>query len=371
MTRINRERLVQNFLKLVQIDALTRQEAAMAEELIRQLAAIGIEAGQDDAGKKIGGNAGNVIANIPGTVDKPAIMLCAHMDRVTPGAGVKPQIKDGIITSDGTTILAADDLAGVTAIIEALTALKESGLDHGPIDVVFTVAEEGGLFGAKNLDYSRISARMGFVFDSDGPANHIVVQGPAQDRIEAEITGKAAHAGAAPEEGINAIAAASRGLARMKLGRIDHETTANIGIIKGGTATNIVPDKVELVGEARSLRDDKLDAQSQHMKECLEQGAKELGATAKVTVSRLYSAFNLAKDDPVVQIATKAVRRLGYEPVLKSTGGGSDANIFNGAGIPSVNFGLNLKKVHTTEEHIAIDDLAGAAEMILAIIESV
>lgn len=368
---INKQRLLDNFLKLVQIDALTRQEAKIAEELILQLKELGLEAFTDDAGTKIGGDSGNVIGLLRGTVNKPALMLSAHMDRVTPGLGIKPIIRDGVIYSDGTTILAADDVAGIAGIIEALQVIKENNIAHGPIEIAFTVAEEGGLHGAKNLDYSRFTAKIGFAFDSGGPVGSIVVQGPAQDKIEAVIHGKAAHAGVNPEAGINAIVAAGKGLARMNVGRIDPETTANVGIIKGGAATNIVTDRVDISAEARSLKNEKLDQQSRHMKECFEQGAAELGAKAEVKVTRMYSAFHLTENDPVVKLAQQACQKIGLTPTLVPSGGGSDANVFNANGIPTANLGMGYMKVHTNDEYMPIKDLEKVAELTLALIESI
>ena len=371
MTRLNQKRLLDNFLKLVQIDSQTRQEAAIAEELLVQLQALGLEAYQDDAGQKIGGNSGNVIAKLKGNAQKPALMFSAHMDRVTPGLGIKPVIRDGVIYSDGTTILAADDVAGIAGIIEALHVIKENNIQHGPLEIAFTIAEEGGLHGAKNLDYSKFESKLGFAFDSGGPVGSIVVKGPAQDKIQALVYGKSAHAGVNPEDGINAIVAASKGLAKMRLGRIDSETTANVGVIKGGEATNIVTEQVEILAEARSLDNEKLAVQSKHMKECFEQGAAELGARAEVKVTRMYSAFSLNESDPVVQLAKTACQSIGLEPTLVPSGGGSDANVFNANGIPTANLGMGYMKVHTTDEFIPIIDLERIAELTVALIESV
>lgn len=366
---INKKRLLENFLKLVQIDSMSTEERAMVDELARQLSALGLSVVEDDAGSKIGGNAGNLIATMPGTVAKPAIMLSAHLDRVTPGLGIKPLVRDGIIYSDGSTILAADDLAGVVGIVEAVQTLLESKEPHGPIEIALTVAEEGGLRGAKNLDYSKLTAKLGFVLDGGGPVGSIVIKGPAQDRIEATIWGKAAHAGVSPEDGINAIIAAATGLARMKLGRIDPETTANIGVIQGGMATNIVPDMVYLKGEARSLNPAKLMAQSEHMRACLEAGARERGARAEVQISRMYAELSLDAGDEVVEIARRAAEHIGLVPTLVTSGGGCDANIFNQRGIATVNLGMGYMKVHTTEEYISVDNLEKIAEWTLAIIQ--
>lgn len=366
--QIDSARLVDNFLCLVQIDSAPRAEAEMAAEIIRQLQGLGVAAHMDNAGALVGGNAGNVIAKIPGKSGKPTIMFSAHMDRVEPGLRIKPVVRDGVIYSDGSTILAADDVAGIAAIIEAIHVLQETQAEHGPLEVVFTIVEEGGLHGAKNLDYSQLNADFGYALDSSGPVGSAIIQGPAQDKIEAVIYGKAAHAGVNPEDGINAIVAASRGIAEMKTGRIDHETTANIGTIKGGTATNIVTDKVEILAEARSLQNDKLERQSQHMRECLERAAAAMGARAEVKVARMYSAFRLDAGAPVLALFKRACRKVNLSGELIPSGGGSDANIFNANGIPTANIGIGYKKVHTTEENMAVKDLEAVARLTLELI---
>jgi len=368
MVQINSQRLIHNFLQLVQIDSAPRAEAQMATELLRQLRELGLAAYTDDAGLRVGGDTGNVIAKLDGSKDKPTIMFSAHMDRVTPGLNIKPVIRDGVIYSDGTTILAADDVAGIAAIIEAVQSIREQGIAHGPLEFVFTIVEEGGLHGAKNLDYSQFAADFGYALDSSGPVGSIIVQGPAQDKIDAVIYGKAAHSGVNPEAGISAIMAASHGLAQMKTGRIDPETTANVGVIKGGTATNIVTDKVEILAEARSLNNDKLDAQSAHMRECLERGAQAFGARAEVKIGRMYSAFRLDEAAPVVELFKRACQQIGLYGYPMPSGGGSDANIFNANGIPTGNIGIGYQKVHTTEEHIAVRDLEHVALLTLALI---
>jgi len=371
MSLTNNKRLLHNFLTLVQIDAETTKERGIASAITQQFQELGLAVYEDQAGEKIGGDAGNLIVKLPGTLAMPALLLSAHMDRVSPGLGIKPMLRDGVIYSDGTTILAADDLAGVAGIIEAVHTLLENKLPHGPVEIVLTVAEEGGLRGAKNLDYSAISAKMGFVLDGGGPVGSIVVEGPAQDRIKATIRGKAAHAGVNPEDGINAIVGAAAGIARMQLGRIDHETTANIGVITGGVATNIIPDTVHLRGEARSLDMAKLQQQSEHMRHALESGAKERGAEAVVEISRMYNAFSLAPAEEVVRLAVRAAESIGLTPDLVSSGGGCDANIFAQHGIPCVNLGMGYMKVHTTEEYISVENLEKVAALTLAIITRV
>lgn len=366
---INQQRLLDEFFELVQIDSAPKDERLIADVLIHKLQGLGFNVTEDDAGQKIGGNAGNVIGILEGQKDAPALLFCAHMDRVHPGLGIRPQLNNGIITSDGTTILAADDVAGIVAILEAIRMIQEQKLPHGRLEILFTVAEEGGLFGAKSLDATKLQAKAGFFLDAGGPVGTIVTQAPAQKGLNAIIHGKAAHAGVAPEEGINAIIVAAEAITKMKLGRIDSETTSNIGIIQGGVATNIIPDRVELKGEARSLNNDQLDLQMNHMVEVINSTCASHGVTADINVSHSYSAFDLSEDDVAVKLAVDAAKAMGLNPTLESTGGGSDANIINGYGIPSVVLGMGYTDVHTTSEAIPVEQLVAAANYVLSIIK--
>ncbi|AZR73439.1 peptidase M20 [Anoxybacter fermentans] len=368
---IKKKRLVDLFMELVTIDSETKKERKMADQLKTELENLGLEVHEDNAGENIGGNAGNVIGVLKGKVDTPSLLLCAHMDRVSPGKGIEPVLKDGVITSKGDTVLAADDIAGVAAILEALWVIKENNLEHGEIKVLFTVAEEGGLHGVKNVNPEEIRADYGFCYDSSGDVGTIVVQGPAQYRFEAIVKGKAAHAGINPSAGINAIKVASLAISEMKLGQIDEETTANIGVIKGGQATNIVPDRVELLGEARSRNRKKLEAQVAHMRDILERAAAKFGAEVEINTQLMYPSFFFSEEDPVVIIAKEAAKSIGIETNLVPSGGGSDANILNGYGIPTINLGIGMEKVHSTEEFITVENLVKAAEYTVAIIQMV
>ena len=243
------------------------------------------------------------------------ILFSSHMDTVSPSIGVKPIIDEanGIIKSDGTTVLGSDDKAGIAAILEALRTVKENNIEHSDIQVVFSIWEEGGLQGAKNLDYSKIDAEYAFVLDSGGSPGEIIVKAPAQDAIKVKIIGKPAHAGLQPENGISAIMVASKAIENMKLLRIDEETTANIGIVKGGIATNIVMPELEIVAEARSLSEEKLDAQTNHMIETFKSAAKEFGAEIEIDVNRAYGPFNIDETDEIVQLVKKAFSNMNIE----------------------------------------------------------
>lgn len=369
---INASRLLNNFLELVRIDSITYEEKDLVDYLltkVRPLSGAGVTARTDDAGFKIGGNSGNLIITIPGKVSVPAILLNAHLDTVEPGRGILPKVNDNIIASIGDTILGADDKVGVAALLELLLCLAESGAAHGPVEIVFTVAEEKGLLGAKNLDFSALKSRQAYVFDSAAPVGRLTVRAPFQDSIKVVYLGKAAHAGISPESGVNAIVAAANAIARMNLGRIDAETTANVGVIKGGRASNIIPDEVEIKAEARSLSKDKLEEQTAHMIEIFEQAGRDIGARVGVEVEREYDGFDLEKDHRTVATAAEAARSIGLEPVMEPTGGGADTNVFNSNGLAAVGLGVGYIQPHSSEESVAVDQLEKAARLAAAIVQ--
>lgn len=358
---INRDRLVSTFLELVRIDSPSGQEEEIARHLTAELRSLGLTVERDTTG--------NIIARL--AEEGQPILLNAHMDTVQPGRGVKPVIEDGVIKSDGSTILGADDKSGVAVILEVLRVLVEQDLAHPPLEVALTVSEEKGLKGAKGLDLTRLRAQEGIVLDSGGEIGTIVVSAPSQDKIRAVVHGKSAHAGVEPEKGINAILVAAEAIAAMPLGRIDEETTANLGRIQGGTATNIVPDQAEIEGEARSRDERKLEAQVQAMTEALKKAANRHGARVEIDVQRSYSTFKLSEEDGIVRRAVAAARTLGLTPALVPSGGGSDANIFNAAGITTINISAGMEKVHTKEEQVAVADMVKCAEFLLAILEGI
>lgn len=366
---INEKRLLERFLNYVQIDSPTKYEREFAEYIMKEMEKMGLEVHMDDAGEKVGSNSGNVIGRLKGNTDGETILFSAHMDTVSPGKGIKPVIKNGVIYSDGTTVLGGDDKAGIAAILEAIETVIEKGIPHGDIEVVFSIYEEGGLYGAKNLDYTKLKAKKGFVLDSGGNPGEIIIQGPAQNKIYAKFIGKEAHAGVAPENGISAIQMAAEAISNMKLLRIDEETTANIGVISGGEATNIVTKEVKIQGEARSLSDEKLQKQTEHMVKCCEEAAQKFGGRVEVEVDHSYGAFKVEEDAEIVQKVKEACRNIGLEPYTTSSGGGSDTNILNANGIVAVNLGIGERKPHTVEEHIHIKDLENAARLVLEIIK--
>jgi tripeptide aminopeptidase len=292
------------------------------------------------------------------------------MDTVMPTEGLQPRIEDGTIYSSGNTILGADDKAGIASVLEAMRSITEHGIDHGDIQIIFSISEEAGLDGSKNFDLSMLKASCIYVYDMGRPVGSVTVAAPSHDNIIAKFHGKAAHAGSNPEDGVNAIVAAGKAIDRMKIGRIDFETTANIGVISGGVARNIVPEYCEVKGEARSRNDEKLDEQVEGMLEAFRTAAAEVGADVDITVWRSYKCFRLSEEDQVVKIALQAARKVGLPGELHETGGGSDANIFNEKGIPAVGIGVGYGKPHSVEEFMPIADLIKSSEMAVEIVRT-
>ncbi|MEL3909008.1 MAG: M20/M25/M40 family metallo-hydrolase [Treponemataceae bacterium] len=360
------ERVIQRFLEYVQIDSPTKDEKNFKERLKADLEKLGLQVYEDNAGEKVGSNSGNLIAKLKGTGDK-TILFSSHMDTVSPGRGVKPVVKDGVIYSDGTTVLGADDKAGVSAIVEMLNILVEEKIPHHNIEAVFTVHEEGGLLGSKNLDYSNLKADFGIVLDSGGGAGKTVLQGPAQNKINVKFKGVSAHAGTSPEAGVSAIQIAAEAIYNMKLLRIDEETTANVGYIHGGGATNIVTDCVEIYAEARSLCNEKLKKQTEHMVDCVKKAQAKYGLEAEISVSEAYKAFEIKENSIPAQKVKKACEKLGFKFTPTKSGGGSDTNNYNINKIPSVNLGIGMSNCHRTDEYIKIQDILDCTKLIVEI----
>ncbi len=368
---MSRDTLVSLFCELVQIDSLSKHEAAFASVIKDKLAGLCLDTTDDGAGPYIGGDCGNLICRIPATADGfPVIMLNTHIDTVGDDTGIQPIVEDDEIHSASNTILGADAKAGITLILAALQALHDQDLPHGELVVVFTVAEEIELVGAQHLDYEMLQPlpQMAYVLDGGVTPGQMTTQAPYADKISFEVRGKAAHAGVEPEAGINAIQIAARAISEMKLGRLDEESTANIGTIRGGSATNIVPEVTTFNGEARSHQEEKLARQTRHMRQKVEEAAADAGAEAEITTERSYNGFALGPDDAVVQRGIAAAQQVGLQPSLHKGGGGSDANIFNEHGIPSVIIATGAHKPHTPEELLRIPSMLKCYEWLIAII---
>ena len=378
-TALNLQRMKAHFLEIVQIDSLSKKEKAVALVLQKQLEDIGANVSYDDAGEAIGGEIGNMIARLPASdPGRPPLLLSAHMDTVVPGEGIKPICEGDIIRSDGTTILGGDDKSGISIIFEVLRTLTELKIPHGEIEVVLTVCEEYGLVGAKHLDFSQLHSKSGIVLDCDH-ANFLFTRSPASDRLEFTIHGIAAHAGVCPEEGISAIQIAAEAISRMPLGRVDFETTANIGVIEGGSAVNIVPKTVFLRAESRSHNPEKLAAQTERMRVCFQEAVEKFSVEIKgkrvrgrveENIWRDYNPINVPENAPIVLAVLQAAQKCGYSVKTNSTGGGCDANIFNEKGIIVPNLGTGMHQIHTVQEWVSVTEMNQTAHVVFEVVKA-
>jgi len=373
---INRDRLADTFKSLVEISSVSKEEAAISIEIRKIFERLGAETFVDRAGEKIGGNTGNLIARFKGNILMEPLLLNAHMDTVEPGRGINVVLKDGVFTSDGTTILGADDKSAITILIELMRVLKEDGIKYGPIEIVLTVCEEIGLQGAKNLDFDLIEAKFGYALDATDTEG-IVTRAPGANRLEFKVHGKDAHAGAAPEKGINAISLASKAIAGLEIGRIDEETTCNIGVIEGGQAVNIVPNLVIVKGEVRSHDNHKLNNVTEAIATSFETVVRNFKNKhidhylphLEISIDKEFPSTNIPEDHPVVRLALNAAISLGRHMRTKRTGGGSDANIFFEKGIVTGVLGTGMRDMHTVRESVSLDDMVKTAELLIEIIK--
>jgi tripeptide aminopeptidase len=374
---INQQRLSEEFCRLAAINSPPLKESDIAHYLVEVMEHLGGTVRFDNACRSTGGETGNLVASFPGTgkLSEP-LLFSVHMDTVEPGGQVEPVLRDGVFYSAGETVLGADDKAGIAELIEALLVVREQQISHGPIEVVVTIAEEIGLVGAKHFDYSMVTARQGYALDTEG-VDWMVLQAPGSNHLQIEIEGRAAHAGMVPELGVSAIQTAAVAISQMRLGRIDHETTANIGQIEGGMARNIVPQKVSLVGEARSHDPNKLQEQTDHMLACFAEAAAQMTRTIngelvkpqiRADVQCGFSSMSVAEDAPVVKLARSAAAVVGHDLKIRLGGGGSDANIFNAHGIEMIILATGMKRVHTNDESVAVADMVHVTELLVEII---
>ena len=367
--------MVNLFQELVAIDSISREEATFAALLKQKLENLGVEVHYDNAAEKVNGNSGNIIARKAGNRDVPVMLLNAHMDTVEPGRGIRTVVQDGKVTSAGNTILGADDKSAIAILLEVLQVIEEKRLSHGPFEFVFTVCEEIGLLGAKNLEFDQLTATFGYTLDSSFP-DAIVNRAPSANRLEIRVHGKDAHAGSAPEKGLNAIWLAGKALSELQIGRIDEETTCNIGIIEGGIATNVVPDLVTLRGEVRSHDESKLAVQTGVIVKAFEsvvdqfrdQGDNPIRPRVDFQIEKDFGSTRIPEDHRVVRLAQSAAENLGRSLSFKTSGGGADANIFFENGITVGVLGTGMRDVHTVRESVQIDDMAAAADLLLEII---
>jgi tripeptide aminopeptidase len=366
------EGVVSLFTELAAIPSPPGQERAVADRVIAYLRELGLDVEEDAAGDRIGSTMGNVVARLPatdGTGEGTPIFLCAHLDTVPPTAPIEPVLEDGIVRNANPTILGADNKAAVAAMLEATRRVLDEGRPHAGLELVFTPKEEVGLEGAKALDPKLLTAGVGFVYDHAGPIGEVVVAAPAATAIDAVFKGRAAHAGMHPEEGRSAVYAAARAIADLRLGRIDAETTANVGTIAGGTARNIVPDRCTVAAEARSRDESKLTGLVQEIMDSLTFAASLVDCEVEIEVQESYRAYRFDQEARVLELAYGALEDTGFEPRPIETGGGADANVFNVRGRACVNLANGMARIHSADEHIAVADLEAMVEVTLALID--
>lgn len=365
-----RERLIDLFTRFVTIDGIPLAERQIADEVTAVLHAAGVRVLEDKSGTKLGGTAGNLLC-FPPSYDQsqPAVMLTAHLDTVLPTARLKPVVSQEKITSDGTTILGADNRLGLSILTYLLLAAAERTLPRKNFFVAFTIAEEIGLLGASDIDLSPYNVQSVFVFDCSKRPGVYIKDCVGLSFFNAQFIGKAAHAGVAPEEGINAIALASAGIAKLQLGRIDQDLTVNIGKISGGEATNVVPDRVDIHGEVRSFSPARIQEQLQLIERTLSQSLDREG---KLIFERKvdFEPYVHSQDAPIIREVERALNYVGLSPQPIRYTGGSDANIYNAKGLPAVNLGIGAQKPHTFEEFVLIEDLLKSAEIAFALIQN-
>ena len=363
----SRDRLTELFLGLARIPSPSRSERAVADEVTSTLTALGVTVHEDDTAKAIGGTAGNLWCTVKGEGVKPHLALGAHLDTVEPTDLIEPVLEEGVFRNARRTILGADDKVAVAALLHATELLRQTGIPFPTYELFFTVSEETGLVGAKHMGQV-LASPLAAVFDSCGAVGGITARAPSQQGLQAIFRGRAAHSGVEPERGRSAIQAAAKAIAAMSLGRIDEETSANIGVIKGGVASNIVPELCEIRGECRSHDDEKLAHTAAAMVDALQEGAAQLGVDVDISLVHEYRAFALTGRSPVVRLSKAAISALGIEPRMQTAGGGSDANILNARGLPTVNLDAGMMQVHSAEEYVTLDDLERLCCLVLQLV---
>ena len=362
-----RERLLQDFVRLCEIESPSRSERAVADAVKADLEGLGLQVEEDDSAADTGSDAGNLLARIEGPPDAPTILLCAHLDTVPLAGPVEVRQENGVLSNRHEAILGADNKAAVATILAAARRLTAQAPPVG-VELLFTTCEEQALAGAKAFDPGTLKSDFGYVFDHASPIGELVTASPTYYRLEADFRGQAAHAGIRPEAGHNAIVAAARAVAAIPSGRLDESTTANVGQIEGGSAANVVAERCRVVLEARSLDDVRAGEVVSSMVDALSESASDLECDVETAVERLFRGYKLARTAPVVEVAAEALRQVNIEPVYINTGGGSDANALIAAGVPMLNVANGSEGNHQPDESVTVDALETTLDLTLAIV---
>jgi tripeptide aminopeptidase len=361
--------VVDLFTELAALPSPPGEERAVADAVIRYLKDLGLSVDEDDAGAVVGSTMGNVYCRVEATDGGSPIFLCAHLDTVPPEGPIEPLIEDGVIRNAAGTILGADNKSAVAAMLEGVRRVLAENRPHGGIELLFTPKEEVGLLGAAAFDQQRLQARIGYVYDQAAPIGEVILGAPYSRAMQVRFHGRAAHSGMYPEEGRSAIAAAARAISDLRLGRVDEETTANVGIIQGGTAGNIIPEWCTLDAEARSHDEPKLEELVQEMVDAFSFAAGLEDCEVETKISKSYRGYRFKREDPVVRIAHTALERSGYAPSYALSGGAADANVFNERGLACLNLANGMQDIHTPDERITVEDLEGMVKVTLALVD--
>ena len=361
--------VVSLFTELASVPSPPGDERAVADQVAAYMRDLGLEVSEDDAGSRIGSNAGNLYARVEATDGGTPLFLCAHLDTVPPEAGIDPVLEDGVIRNAAGTILGADNKSAVAVMLEATRRILSENRPHGGLELLFTPMEETGLHGAAAFDEERLHARIGYVYDQAAPIGEVILGAPYAHSMEVKIHGRAAHSGMYPEEGRSAIAAAAKAIADFKLGRVDEESSANVGLISGGTAGNIVPEWCSFLAEARSHDSQKLADLVREMLEAATFAASLEDCQVETEVHKSYNGYRFKRDDDAVRIASSALERSGFKPSYTLSGGAADANVFNERGLACVNLANGMAEIHTPDEHIAVADLERMVDVTIALVD--
>jgi tripeptide aminopeptidase len=360
------------FRELAAIPSPSGRERPVADRTLDFLRNLGLDPTEDDAGPRIGSDMGNIHVALPPSegVDGVPIFLNAHLDTVPPTGPIDPEVRNGVVVNRHDTILGADNKAAVVVMLAAVRDLVRTGRPHAGVELVLTPMEEVGLKGAKAFDIARLRARVGYCYDHAAPIGNVVLAAPTQRTLRFRFIGRASHAGIAPEEGRSAVVAAARAIADMPLGRIDAETTANVGLISGGIAGNIVPPECLVESEARSRDPGRLREQVQAMLDAATFAANLAECELESRIEPEYDGYRFSRSDPAVRLVARALEACGREPVYIESGGGADANVWNARGLECVNLCNGMAEIHTASEHIAAADLDAMLDVTLALIDA-
>jgi tripeptide aminopeptidase len=365
------DRVLTLFCELARIPSPSGKERAAANYMLAYLRGLGLDPKEDGSAPLVPSESGNIVCRLPGAQEGGVpIMLCSHLDTVPPQGPIEPVVTDGVVRNAAGTILGADNKAAVAAMLEAARRIVKEHRSHAGVELVFTVVEEVGLQGAKHLDLGSLEAKVGYVYDQAAPIGEVILGAPYHRELHASFIGRAAHSGIAPEEGRSAIVACARAIGDFRLGRIDGETTANVGVVRGGQARNIVPGLCELEAEIRSHNEKTQLGLIEEMLESIAFAAEQSECRTETKVVEIYRGYRFKPDDLPVALARNALASCGFEPKLGLTGGGADANVFNAGGLPCVNLSNGMAHIHSPEEEIAVDDLKRMVDVTLALVDA-